>query len=406
MSDYAEVGCGTDTIPVALKKLEDGRHVPIYASSIVSRLNGTVIALDDAEVFTGEWEDVGHWPNVTVAVKTDQNGYFTIQFSPDGVNQDSTLTRYYRPGQIEPPHNFTITRQYCRVVFTNDSGSNQTYLRLQTLYGDKPQLNAPLDSTLAQDFDAVATRPSDYGIEVSLGIRQGAELWNKWGYNPDVDVGTEVVASWGGTFAINTTARTLSIVSDSTDDDDGGTGCNSVVLYGLNENWKETIEVVTLNGTTPVVTTSTWIGINRIAMFLCGTGQGNAGTITATKVTDGDMVGQLPVGEGVTQQCIFYVPVQHQFQMEWMLLNTARQAAQNPYVEFKVWVYSTVNNGKQEVFRKAIDTSVQISHEVHPKRPFPIGEKSIVWIEATTDKTNTEVNARFSGILTKDADHI
>ena len=180
----------------------------------VSQINSSTTALNDAEVFTGEWEDWSGYPSVSVAVKTDQDGTFAIQFSPDGTNQDSTLTRYYRTSQIEAPHRFTVTRKYGRVVFTNDSGSNQTLFRLQTILGGQTELNTPCDSTLAQDFDATVVRPTDYNTEVALGRRQGATLWNKFGYNPDVDVGTEVVASWGGTFAPLTTATTISIVSD------------------------------------------------------------------------------------------------------------------------------------------------------------------------------------------------
>ena len=370
--------------------------------------NSSTTALDDTEVFTGKWQDVGNVNNVVVAVKTDQNGTFSVQFSPDGVNQDSTLTRYYRTGQIEAPHKFTVTRRYCRVVFTNNSGSNQTYFRLQTICGDKSDLNAPMDSTLAQDFDATATRPTDFHTEVALGRRQGTTLWNKFGYNTDVDIATspEVVAAFGGTFAINTTASTLDIVSASTadDGDPAGTGCNSVVIYGVDSNWDSLIEVVTLDGTSTVTTTGSFIGVNRVAMFLCGTGQVNAGLITVTKTTGGATVATMPAGQGVTQQCIFYVPQNHQFLAEWMKLNAVKPSGQDPIVTWILWVYSVVNNGKQEVFRYNMDTAVEVHAAIEPNLPFPVGEKSIVWLEATTNRDDTECSARFSGELFRDSD--
>lgn len=284
----------------------------------VSTGNSTTTLLAAAAVFTGVWEDVSGYDSVVIAAKTDQDGSYSVQFSPDGVNADSSLTRYYRTAKINAPHRFTITRKYCRIVFTNDSASDQTYLRMQTSYGDKADLNAPCDSIVAQDFDATIVRPTNYNAEVALGRRQGASLWNKFGYNENVSIGTEAIVSWGGTFTPLTTATTISIVSDSTADDDGGTGCNSVVLYGLDANRDEVIEVVTLDGTTPVVTTSTWLGINRVAMFLCGTGKVNAGTITATAVTDASTMAQMPASGGVTQQCIFHVPRNTQFIMEWL----------------------------------------------------------------------------------------
>lgn len=243
----------------------------------------------------------------------------------------------------------------------------------------------------------------DYNTEVALGRIQGHVLWNKFGYNADVDVGTEVVASWGGSFDPITTASVLSIVSTNAADDDGSTGCNSVVIYGLDANRDEVIEVVTLNGTTPVVTTSTWLGVNRVAMYLCGTGKVNAGDITVTETAGSSTMAQMPAEGGVSQQCIFYVPAGNQFIMEWLYANSLRQASQEPKVTIKVWVYSTVNNGKQEVFRASMDTSVATQIDINPQLPFPVSESSVVWMEATTDKANTEISGRFSGILVQDA---
>lgn len=373
----------------------------------VSVDNSTTTLLIASSVFTGEWEDVSAYSSLVVAVKTDQDGTYSIQFSPDGVNVDSTLTRYYRTAQIEPPHRFTITRQYCRVVFTNTSASDQTYIRLQTSYGSFTDLNAPIDSVLSQDFDAIAVRPTDYRTEVALSRRQGSGLWNKFGYNADVDTGTELIAAFGGTMALHTTASTFTIVSSAAADDDGGTGCNSVVVYGVDSNWDEATEIVLLDGVTPVVTTTSWIGHpNRVAMYLCGTGQANAGLITVTRTTGGATVATIPLGEGVSQQCVFTIPQKHKFNAEWMLLGAARQGAgADPIVTFKAWVYSVANNGKQEVFRKDLDTSVSVTLEIDPKLPFPIGEKSIFWLEATTNRDNTSVTGRFSGILHNDVDH-
>ena len=112
----------------------------------------------------------------------------------------------------------------------------------------------------------------------------------------------------------------------------------------------------------------------------------------------------LPAGGGVTQQCIFFVPANQQFVAEWLWANAVRPTSQNPLVTIKFWVYSAVNNGKQEVYRKSLDTAVQQEIDENPNLPFPIGEKSICWIEATTNQNNTIVEGRFSGTLVKDVD--
>jgi len=404
----------SDAIKEGFKSFTSSNWLPVVDAiekqNAVSVLNSSTTALDNGEAYTGTWEDVTKYPSIKIAVKTDQDGYYEIQWSPDGTNVDSTLTRYYRTAQIEPPHKFENMRRYVRVIFYNNSGTNQTYFRLQTILSNSASLlNIPLDGTMSQDYDSISTRPSDFNTEVSLGRRQGYSLWNKFGYNQDIDIGTEVVASFGGTFDPITTETTLTIVSDSTDDDGdpAGTGCNSIVVYGIDANEDEVIEVVTLNGTTNVVTTSEWLGINRVAMFLCGSGKTNAGNITITATTGGSTLAQMVAGGGVTQQCIFYVPRKHQFIAEWLRVNTLKvtgQGNQNPIVTVKLWVFSRISNGKQEVYKVDIDTAITNDVSENPLLPFPISERTVVWLEATTDKDDTTVNARFSGILVNDVD--
>ena len=378
-------------------------EIPSGSNRAIAALSSTA-TLANAAVLTTAWVDVSQYDSIVVAVKADQNGTYSIQFSPDGTNQDSTLTRYYRTTQIEAPHRFTVTRSYCRIVFTNDSGSDQTEFRLETLAGGQTNLNAPLDSVLSQDFDAIVTRPTNYNTEIALGRRQGVALWNKFGYNNDVDIGTEVIASFGGTFTPLTTATTLTIVSTSTADDDGGTGCNSIVVYGIDANRDEVIEVVTMDGLTDVVTTSTWLGINRLAMFLCGTGKVNAGTITITATTGGSNMAQMPAGGGVTQQCIFHIPRNTTFIADWLRVNTLKQTGADPVVTVRGWVYSPINNGNQEVYKVDIDTAVTNNISEEPPLSFPIAGPAVFWLEATTDKADTIVNGRFSGNLFQDVD--
>lgn len=373
----------------------------------VSTDNSTTTPLNAAAVFTGTWEDVSAYQSIVVAVSTDQNGTFSVQFSPDGTNVDSTLTRYYRTGQIEAPHRFTVARKYARVVFTNTSASNQGHLRLQTTLGDKQQLNVPIDATMAQDYDALAVRPTDYNYEVALGRRQGATTWNKFGYNSDLDTGTEIVAAFGGTFTILSAASTLTIVSSSTDDDGSpaGTGANTITITGIDANYAAQTEVVTLNGTTSVVTSSTWLGINRAAVSLSGSGQSNAGLITITATTGGSTQATIPVGEGTTQQAFFFTQADHIGLADTLTSNAEKLGGGGtPKVTFKGWLYNSVTNTKTLIYRKLLDTVTENTSTLVPSQPFVIPEKSCLYFEATTDLNDTTVAIRFSLIEVRDVD--
>ncbi len=367
---------------------------------IESTVNSSESILTTGSTFTGTAE-LNSFTDVMVNVKTDQNGTYYMEFSIDGTNWDSSLSFEYDTTRINPPHVLVKGYRYYRTRFTNTSASDQTYFRLQTSYGQFNKLTSPINSILPENFDAIATRPTDYNTEVAEGKREGASLWNKFGYNDDIDVGTEVIASWGGTFTPLTTAGTLLIASSSSNDTDGGTGCNSIVIYGIDSNRDEQIEVVLMNGTTTVNTTTTWLGINRVAMFLCGSGQINAGDIAILSSVGGATMAVMPSGGGVTQQCIFYVPANNNFVMEWLMINVLNQG-KDAELNIKMWVYSAVSNGKQEVFRVNIDTATSSEPiEINPNLPFPVTEKTVVWIECTSDKANVIVNARFSGILNR-----
>lgn len=377
-------------------------------SNYISTDNASTTLITNGNNYTGTWEKVGAYSDVVVAVKTDQDGYFEVQFSPDGSNVDSTLTRYYRTDQIEAPHRFTITRDYFRVIFYNNSGSDQTYFRLQCSVGQKTPLNVPLDGTVSQDYDATVVRPTHFPYEVAEGLRQGYTTWNKWGYNADIDTGvTETVWSVGGTWTPIVTARTLSVVSTSTADDGSpaGTGANTVIIYGVDANWNEQTVTVTMDGTTPVVTTETWLGVNRMVVGSAGTGLTNAGTITATATTEATVQAEIPTGAGTTQHGFFFVPANHQALMDWLYITlTKNTGGTQPTVVTKMWVTSYVSNSKYEVFRDYMNGDTENHTELKPSQPFVVGEKSIIEFQCDSDQNNTEVSLRFSLIVARDKD--
>lgn len=373
------------------------------AINTISTVNSTSTLLTAGSVFTGTAEDVTLYDSVIVAVKTDQNGAFSVQFSNDGTNWDSVLTRYYRTDQIEAPHRFTIARKYIRIVFTNTSSSDQTYLRLQTTFGNKTALNTPLDATVAQDYDSIQVRPTDFHTEVALSRRQGASTWNKFGYNTDVDIGTEVIASWGGQFQFLTSGEPISISSTSVADASGNSGINSIAVYGVDSNWNTQTVIYPMSGTVAVVSAENWIGINRIASFLAGSGRSNIGTINISSVGSSYQMAQMPVGGGVTQQLVYYVPDNHQFLAEWLHFDVVKiGGGTSPEVTFKGQVYNAVNNTIQEVYRGYIDSAQANNIDVNSPIPFPISEKSILYFTATTTQDSTSVAGRFAGELFRD----
>lgn len=121
----------------------------------------------------------------------------------------------------------------------------------------------------------------------------------KFGYIADVDTATTPEDIWdgGGTYEWPTAAGTVSVVSTDAGDDQG------LCIAGIDTDYKPLEETVTLNGTTPVVTTASFWRINR--MYLTS-GAANAGTITAT--LDSKSASIITAGRGQTLQTIYCVP--------------------------------------------------------------------------------------------------
>jgi hypothetical protein len=371
----------------------------------ISASNSSTTLLAAGATFTGTAEDVTAFNSVMIAVKTDQDGTYTVQFSNDGTNWDSTLTRYFRLGQIDPPHRFTVTRQYCRVTFTNTSASPQTYLRLQTTFGTKSDLNAPIDTILAKDFDSISVRPTSFETEVALGRRQGSVQWTKFGYNTDVDTASaEIIAEFGGTFNPMTTARTLSFVSTSSSDTLAGTGARQLVVYGVDQNRDAQTVVVDMNGTTPVVTTSQWLGVNRVAIYTSGSASSNVGKITATATTDLTIQATMPTGEGTSQQALYFTPRNTQALVRQLFLAAERLSGSSPKVIFRGWVYSAVTNARYLILRDVMDTAAENHLKYNFDLPLIIGERSALWFTAETTANDTQVAAKFSLLQFDDVD--
>ena len=103
----------------------------------------------------------------------------------------------------------------------------------------------------------------------------------KFGNNTIVSDSLETIWAEGGLYSYLTAATVLKVSSSSTDDTSAGTGARTVQLYGLDGDYNEINELVTLNGQTVVNTTQSFLRINRMVVRSAGSGGANAGVIYA-----------------------------------------------------------------------------------------------------------------------------
>jgi len=87
-----------------------------------------------------------------------------------------------------------------------------------------------------------------FELQVSRGQIAYHEFIHKFGYNPDIANSNETIWSQGGVYTYPTSASTMYISSSSTADTAAGTGARTATVSGLDANFDEISETVSLNG--------------------------------------------------------------------------------------------------------------------------------------------------------------
>ena len=135
----------------------------------------------------------------------------------------------------------------------------------------------------------------------------------KFGFNPDIDNTLETVWAQGGLYSYLESATVLKVSSSSTADTSAGTGARTVELFGLDTNYDEINETVTLNGQNAVNTTKEYLRINRMIVRSAGTGSQNAGVIyagtgTVTTGVPANKYATIAIGDNQTLMSLWTVP--------------------------------------------------------------------------------------------------
>jgi hypothetical protein len=118
-----------------------------------------------------------------------------------------------------------------------------------------------------------------YELLVAQGIVPFAKSVTVFGYNPDVDQTEVTVWPLPSLLSYLTSASTVKISSTSASDTDAGTGARTVTIVGLDASHNEITETVTLNGTTAVTTTNSFLHFNSGYVATAGSSNSAAGDI-------------------------------------------------------------------------------------------------------------------------------
>jgi hypothetical protein len=132
------------------------------------------------------------------------------------------------------------------------------------------------------------------------------------GYNGTTSTSYQTVWSQSSIYSYLTTAAVMGISSSSALDTAAGTGARTVQIYGLDANYNEINEAVTLNGQTAVNTVNSYLRVFHMMVNTAGSGGAAAGAIYAGTgtVTSGVPANVYAVygANGGATACIWTVP--------------------------------------------------------------------------------------------------
>jgi hypothetical protein len=191
-----------------------------------------------------------------------------------------------------------------------------------------------------------------FELQVSRGQVDGHTPLNIFGFSTAVG-STALGPVWegltlsGGAYAYPSVAAPLVLVSDSASD----TSALSVRIEGLDANFAPLNETITMNGTTNVTTTNSFLRIN----LMTTTNGLNVGNITA-KISS-TTYAKMNAGIGQTQMSIYTVPAGYTFYLSYVQADASIGFTSSNYMKFAEYnkdnVSGEVNLLNQSTFVQA-----------------------------------------------------
>ena len=241
------------------------------------------------------------------------------------------------------------------------------------------------------------------GIQLSKGLIYKHRPEFKFGFNSAVGDAEETVWDGGGLYVYPAAATVMKVSSSSTNDTSAGTGARTVVISGLDADYQEISETISLNGQTAVNTTNSYLRVYRGRVTSAGSGATNAGTIyvgtgVVTSGVPATSYAQIKPGEGQTLMALLTIPAGFTGYLQQGTISTGTEQA-NKYLTARLKVRPF-----GEIFQtKALVTLANEFIGFDFGVALAIPEKSDIEARAVSSSGENAVAVTFSLILEKNA---
>lgn len=239
-----------------------------------------------------------------------------------------------------------------------------------------------------------------FELQVSRNQINAHQALLKFGSNSNVANVEETIWDGSSSYSYLESATVLKISSSSTADTSDGTGARTVEVFGLDANYLEINETVTLNGQTAVNTTNSFLRVFRIIVRSAGSGGENAGIIYAGTgaVSSGvpaNVYAQVIAGENQTLMALYTVPAGKSLYINELNVTSGTETG-TAFIVTKLKVRPL-----GEVFQTKNKSSFNDGYiDIVYSYPFKVEEKSDIEITAICSKNQLNVvSGFFSGVL-------
>lgn len=296
---------------ITRERQPDGDYVNTKADGTVFT---TDVSLGADASFTSSWFDSDGWNCIELFIKADTpstDSGINIDFTDNvGVNTVQANLNYTF-SHIDVARGYEVIRfrpllDGFRISYTNGDTSQSEFFMECDVRANADSNNYNLARALVV---------ADFPDEVALGNVSNYASDVKYGRNPIINTNTDPADIWdaGSEYTghpIDIGSSVINIASSDSNDTAAGTGARTLRLFGLKTNLSESYESedIILNGTSDVATANTWYRVIRMYILTAGTGEENAGNITATSVSGSYLMSQINSGNNQSLQACTTIP--------------------------------------------------------------------------------------------------
>ena len=229
---------------------------------------------------------------------------------------------------------------------------------------------------------------TDLTLDISANKVAGKRFISR---NIDVDglVADEDIINFGGLYSFPAAAETLGIVStDAADNSGSGTGAKTITIYGLDANYAEISEVITLHatdGTVQVSSIALFLRVSHVEVTTTGASGTNEGAITVDNNTSSDILGRIEVAENFSDMCQYTIPANKD---GWIasIKGVMMTAAQTGVIS----IYVTPNGGTESEL-----DFLPLGSTEHSKIWIHVDEETDIVLRSSASADNTDIKGSF-----------